>query len=215
MVEGTTLGNKNPEDIRQEIEGTRASLDEKIHSLESNVQDAVQAAKEKLSPMHYVESNPWACFGAAVGVGFLLGQLTTGSSSSYNRDFSTTSLRGFRPETLGSFGASKSNGNGNSGASAAPGAAAGAFSGLASTGMVMAASKFFDKEIRDLRNYAIGQAMGVVKELAKGAVSPELSPRIGEVLDRATRALGATPAPANSTGTAHTTNTGNTNPATA
>lgn len=195
MVEGTTLGNKNPEDIRQEIEGTRAALDEKIHSLESNVQDAVQAAKEKLSPMHYVEANPWACFGAAVGVGFLLGQLTTGSSSHHSH-FPTTNLRGFRPESLGNtFGAAKANGNGN-GNGAAPAAAAGAMSGLASTGMMMAASKFFDKEIRDLRNYAISQAMGVVRDLAKGAVSPELSPRIGEVLDRATRALGANPAPA-------------------
>src|SRR5687767_8849026 len=79
MVEGTTVG-KNPEEIRQEIEGTRASLDEKIHNLESNVHDAVHAAKEKLSPSHYVEANPWACFGAAVGVGFLLGQLTVGAS---------------------------------------------------------------------------------------------------------------------------------------
>lgn len=189
MAEGTTVG-KNPEEIRQQIDGARAALDEKLQTVESNVKETVQAAKEKLSPAHYVESNPWACFGAAVGVGFLLGQLTVGSSHSRsNHSGFSARFRG-----LGSLGENSVHSNGTNGNGHTNGAGGGALAGIASSGLMMAATKFFDKEIRDLRNYAIGQAMSVAREVVKGAVSPDMAPRVGEVFDRATRYMGAKPA---------------------
>lgn len=185
MAEGTTVG-KNPEEIRQEIEGARASLDEKLHGLEANVKETMHNAKQKLSPSHYVQTNPWACFGAAVGVGFLLGQLTVGSSHSHSPShgsgFSGFSGRGLRG--LSGLGDNHQN-------TAANGAGSGALAGIASSGLLMAATKFFDKEIRDLRNYAIREAMNVAKEVVKGAVSPQMAPRVNEVFDRAARYMGA------------------------
>lgn len=190
MAEGTTVG-KNPEEIRQQIDGARAALDEKLQTVESNVKETVEAAKQKLSPAHYVESNPWACFGAAVGIGFLVGQLTVGSSHS-RPSVPEMSGRGFRGLSSLAENNVSTNGNSNGHSSSHGG---GALAGIASSGLMMAATKFFDKEIRDLRNYAIGQAMSVAKEVVKGAVSPDLAPRVGEVFDRASRYMGATPAP--------------------
>lgn len=174
MAEGTAVNN--PDEIRQNIEETRASLDQKLHALENNVQNQVQNVKEnvqstvanvkeKLTPGHYIETHPWACFGAAVGVGFLLGQVANSAADH------SPSFRRFKND---------------SGASS-----------LANAGLMLAATKFFDKEIQDLKGYAITQGMGMARELLKGSVSPELAPKLGDVFDRATRYLGGNPASIN------------------
>mgnify|MGYP001016395411 CR=1 FL=1 len=153
MAENTYVDEKSPEEIRDNIQETRESLNDKIEHLESNVHDAVEAAKEKLSPSHYINSYPWACLAASIGVGFVVGQMK------YRDD-----------RTPGNDG---------------PGMVTNMASGLASSGLMMATTKFFGQEIRDLRNYAIAQALGVAKQLATGMTSPDLSPRVGRVFDRA------------------------------
>jgi len=54
--------------IRQDIESTRAALDQKIDSLESK-------ARQTFDVRHQVSERPWMALGAAVAAGFVLGSL--------------------------------------------------------------------------------------------------------------------------------------------
>jgi len=57
--------------IRQNIESTRASLDEKLDSLENK-------ARETFDLKHQVSERPWMALGAAVAAGFVLGSMGGG-----------------------------------------------------------------------------------------------------------------------------------------
>jgi hypothetical protein len=54
--------------IRQDIESTRAALDEKLDTLESK-------AREAFDLKHQVAERPWMALGAAVAAGYVLGSL--------------------------------------------------------------------------------------------------------------------------------------------
>jgi hypothetical protein len=60
--------------IRQDIESTRAALDEKLDSLETK-------ARQAFDLNHQVAERPWMTLGAAVAAGFVLGSLTGGNES--------------------------------------------------------------------------------------------------------------------------------------
>ena len=64
-------------------------------------------------------------------------------------------------------------------------------SGLLKASAVLGASQFFQNEIRDLKSYAVRQAIGVVKDAAVGAVSPGLAPKVSQAIERATQGLAA------------------------
>ena len=57
--------------IRQDIESTRAALDEKLDTLESK-------AREAFDLKHQVAERPWMALGAAVAAGYVLGSLGGG-----------------------------------------------------------------------------------------------------------------------------------------
>jgi hypothetical protein len=57
--------------IRQDIESTRAALDEKLDTLESK-------ARETFDLKHQVAERPWMALGAAVAAGYVLGTLGGG-----------------------------------------------------------------------------------------------------------------------------------------
>lgn len=63
--------------IRQDIESTRASLDEKLDTLETK-------ARQTFDLNHQVSERPWLMLGAAVAAGYVLGSLG-GSSDSEQR----------------------------------------------------------------------------------------------------------------------------------
>jgi hypothetical protein len=58
--------------IRQNIESTRAALDEKLDTLETK-------ARETFDLRHQVAERPWMALGAAVAAGFVLGSMGGGS----------------------------------------------------------------------------------------------------------------------------------------
>lgn len=62
----------NKSEIRREIEATRASMAEKIQTLEARVVGAVEEAKRSISPSYQTRRRPWLMMGLAVGVGYLL-----------------------------------------------------------------------------------------------------------------------------------------------
>lgn len=63
--------DQRSDDIRQDIESTRASLDEKLDSLEVK-------ARQAFDIKHQVSEKPWMMFGAAMAAGFALGSLGGG-----------------------------------------------------------------------------------------------------------------------------------------
>jgi hypothetical protein len=60
--------------IREDIESTRASLDEKLDSLETK-------ARQAFDLNHQVAERPWMALGAAVAAGYVLGSLTGGDDN--------------------------------------------------------------------------------------------------------------------------------------
>ena len=63
--------DQRSDDIRQDIESTRAALDEKLDTLESK-------ARETFDLKHQVAERPWMALGAAVAAGYVLGTLGGG-----------------------------------------------------------------------------------------------------------------------------------------
>jgi len=60
--------DQRSDDIRQDIESTRASLDEKLDTLETR-------ARQTFDLKHQVDERPWMMLGAAVAAGYVLGSL--------------------------------------------------------------------------------------------------------------------------------------------
>ncbi len=71
--------DKGSDDIRQDIESTRASLDTKLSMLENRAQDAVEKTKEAFDVRTQVEQRPWAMLGLSVLAGYVLGSLGSDS----------------------------------------------------------------------------------------------------------------------------------------
>jgi len=67
--------DQRSDDIRQDIESTRASLDRKLDTLETK-------ARQTFDLKHQVEERPWMMLGAAVATGYVLGSMGGSSDSS-------------------------------------------------------------------------------------------------------------------------------------
>lgn len=83
--------DKRSDDIRQDIEQTRASLDEKIDMLENKATevvdhvkttatDTIDTVKQTFDVKKQVSDRPWIALGAALAAGYILGNLGNGSS---------------------------------------------------------------------------------------------------------------------------------------
>jgi hypothetical protein len=58
-------------EIRREIEVTRAAMAEKIETLEARVGDVIQEAKRSVDPKYQTQKRPWLMVGLAVATGYL------------------------------------------------------------------------------------------------------------------------------------------------
>jgi hypothetical protein len=67
--------DKRSDDIRQDIEYTRASLDEKIDMLQSKANETIDQAKQAFDLKYQVGERPWVALGAAIAAGYVLGSL--------------------------------------------------------------------------------------------------------------------------------------------
>jgi hypothetical protein len=81
---------QGPPDVRQDIENTRAAMTEKLEMLEERARETVEGAKSAVQhtvDVHYqVDQHPWKMVGASVLVGYLLGRVTSGGSTSSRID---------------------------------------------------------------------------------------------------------------------------------
>jgi Protein of unknown function (DUF3618) len=58
-------------EIRREIEATRAAMAEKIETLEARVGDVIHEAKRSVDPKYQTQKRPWLMVGLAVATGYL------------------------------------------------------------------------------------------------------------------------------------------------
>jgi hypothetical protein len=99
--------DQRSDDIRQDIESTRASLDDKLDTLETK-------ARQAFDLKHQVAERPWMAVGAAVAAGFVLGNLGSGepeqrwhgqpyTTTDYNQHAGTS-----QPHYSGGYGSASS-----------------------------------------------------------------------------------------------------------
>ena len=69
-------------EIRREIEATRAAMADKIETLEARVGGAIQGAKRSVNPKYQTQKRPLVMAGIAVAVGYLLEGVLFGKPSS-------------------------------------------------------------------------------------------------------------------------------------
>jgi len=205
--------HKPPEEIRRDLEQTRASLAHNLETLSSEMREAVQEAKssvgetilearKSVSLSHHVEQYPWSFVAGSVCLGYLVGH------SMFSHDKVDVEAEHFGSPMVASK--SKVAATYDYARDYAKQEATDSrvtphvdklwrnsipvMSGLG--GMLYNA---FHDEIAEARKLAIGTAASVVRELAKEMVPKNLAPRAGEVIDRLTRALGGSPVPIAST----------------
>ena len=67
-------------EIRREIEATRAAMAEKIETREARVGDVIQGAKRSVDPKYQTERRPWLMVGLAVATGYFFEGLIFGKA---------------------------------------------------------------------------------------------------------------------------------------
>jgi hypothetical protein len=72
-------------DIRREIEVTRAAMAEKIETLEARVGGVIQEAKRSVDPKYQTQKRPWLMVGLAVATGYLFEGIIFGKAEPRGR----------------------------------------------------------------------------------------------------------------------------------
>jgi ElaB/YqjD/DUF883 family membrane-anchored ribosome-binding protein len=207
-----------PEMIRQQIDQTRSSLTEKLETLEHQVRDTVTSAKSTVDETiqnvkstmhetvesvkrafdlkHQVEQHPWAMFGGSVVAGYLLGTFLPKQLSARADGHLAVGLGRDGPARAAAM-APRSEVEqpvGDNFATAPTQSATAARPSLLSRFVHQ-----FDDEIEEVKEIAIGAAMGVLHDLIKDAL-PQYRSEIGRLIDSATVKLGGKPLARTSSG---------------
>jgi len=177
--------------IRQQMEGTRTALSEKLGKLETqltdkvqqtgvtvaetveSVSDTVENVKETVEQTveavahtfdleWHAKNHPWALLGGAVFVGFLGARMLGRSERSRRRDYDRPP-----PQRPTPVAPAASNGHGPLG--------------------------HLERESSDLKKVGIGMAMGVLREVVARAVPAALGPPIAAAVNGLTVRLGGHP----------------------
>jgi len=161
------------------VQETVSSTVESVKSTVDAVSDTVSTAAGKLDPRQYVESNPWAAVGAAVGVGFLGGLLVGGSSSSSSSHAAQQPRWTPAPPPPPSPAPPAS--------SASPGGSSGLLD--AAKGLLSSNGPFGDA-ISKIEGLAVGTLMGYLREMVSTSAPEMWKKDLAGVLDNITTKLG-------------------------
>jgi len=196
---------KEPEVICQQMEETRASLADKLETLEQQVVETVrgatcavtetvetvkEAVQETVSTVqdsvsnafdlnHHVESHPWAMFAGSVAVGFIAGKMlpsSNGSSTFYSNDGQPITMTRKAQRFM-----PESEGDGERKPYSPRSREEKSWFGLGDT---------FQSEINKLKGLAVGTMLGLVRDFVSQSAPEQLRPRLQEVMDSITTKLG-------------------------
>lgn len=201
--------------IRHQMEETRASLSEKIETLENQVVGTVQGATAAVSETvesvkeavqetvstvqesvqntldigHHVDRHPWAMMGGSVALGYLAGCLLGRATSDQARGTQLVSRGDF--SNVDWPAADEANGRPSHRSSNGA-------NGKTVAPEVKAPEKnvlleTFGPEIQKLKGLALGTLLGVVRDLVSEAAPEQLRPQLADVVDSITVKLGGDP----------------------
>lgn len=204
----TNLEGQEPDEIRRKIEQTKASLSEKIDTLQHEVQDTVSEArtsvehtfadvKRAFSLKHQIESHPLPFFGGSIILGLILGKLISPEQRSIDRSWSEPAYSGsvVKPNfqnTAFQSGGSNFQSAGSDEELSTNGAFTDRVKGKTKN-LVKDVLGDFEDELQELKSLAIGALIGTFKEAVTHAVPPAISGKVGQVIDSATTKLGGKP----------------------
>ncbi|HLW66203.1 MAG TPA: hypothetical protein VKS79_12900 [Gemmataceae bacterium] len=189
----------SPEVIRQHMEETRASLAEKLETLEEqvvgtvhdarqSVADTVQSVRDAFDLKLQVQRHPWPVMGGAVAVGFVAGSLIEGIRPVSRPPAAPADLRPHHWPSM-SNGSAVPHPMGEELRSApAPQPEANGKSDW-----LHSLAQQFAPEISKLKGLAVGAAMGVLREMLATSVPPPLQPQVTDVFNNITTKLGGEP----------------------
>jgi ElaB/YqjD/DUF883 family membrane-anchored ribosome-binding protein len=172
-VKGTT------ETVAETVETVKEAVEGTVNTVKETVESTVETVKETFDVNRQVERHPWMMFGGAVLLGFVGGRLlarsgyslTGGHEAPYAPTYAPTFAPTYRePEPP------------------APPSPTPAGPGLG--GRVFDALK---PALGKLGGLAIGATAGLVGQMVRDAAPEELRPKLNEVIDDITTALGWTP----------------------
>jgi ElaB/YqjD/DUF883 family membrane-anchored ribosome-binding protein len=197
------LTEQTSDEMRQEIDGTRSAMADKLEALEDRVMDTVESARETVQDSiqtakdtvatvkrtfdvkHQVQQHPWAmvggCFLAGLALGHLLPRGRQRSREAPERVAGKATALAGNPLVPGEQPAT--NGVAAAGPPARFAAAPASRPG------------FFDRfheEIDQAQGMAIGYVMGLIRDSIKDAV-PQLASQIEDVMNNVTTKLGSKP----------------------
>lgn len=205
----STEMEKDPHEIRQDIDETRSSLTEKLETLENQVLGTVQEAKETVQDtienvketvqetvqtvkrtfdVHYqVDRHPWGMMGGSFLTGFLIGAVTAPRHHGHRAAGGAGSATFFRA----------SGGHAGNGSMSRPEpvtlAPASQAEPSGGPGFLSGLMQQFGPEIHQVKELAIGAALGLVRDFLKGAVPPTLAGHVEQIIDNATTKMGGRP----------------------
>jgi ElaB/YqjD/DUF883 family membrane-anchored ribosome-binding protein len=84
--------NQNLSDIQRRREQLKAELAQVESDLEGNIDDIKTGIQQKTDPRHWIRKNPGTSLAIAIGIGFLIGSVGRGRSTSGNGNQSSNSL---------------------------------------------------------------------------------------------------------------------------
>ena len=170
----------SPDAIRAQIEQTKSRLFERLAQIEIELKGEVDDAKgfvqktiadvrESLNVRHQIESHPLPFVGGSVAIGFALGRAIFNSAREHlqeseerlhagSRMAEQIDRKKFRSSALKSSGGAHS-----------------VFKKL---------NENFGDEIQQAKRLAVGAIIGAVGNVAKNSMSPTLSKKVGEVIER-------------------------------
>jgi len=165
-------------DWATEIEHTRARLDDKLGTLGYETRESfghlssawsksIDNIKEKLTLRYQTEQHPWPMVGASVATGAVIGSMLRTINASPPISTLEEPARPI-PATLPADTKSRLHSLRN------------------------ALADEFGGELKQLRAFAIGAVIGILRDFAKQSLSPKAEPKFTDVVDRTTRVLGGT-----------------------
>jgi hypothetical protein len=167
-VRGTT------ESVAETVETVKEAVQETVHTVKGTVENTVETVKETFDVRRQVERRPWMMFGGAVLLGFVGGRVLARSRTPLTGGngfpYSSYSPPPREPE-VASYQAPTP---------AEPGLGGRVFESL-------------KPALTKLGGLAIGATAGLVGEMVRDSAPEPLRPKLNEVIDDITVALGGTP----------------------
>jgi hypothetical protein len=202
-----------PELIREQMEQTRASLTEKLETLEHQVVDTVHDAttavadtvetvkeavqgtvetvKDTFDVRVQVERHPWAMMGASVALGYLGGRLLRVSASDHYRQWRSVPAAPDEPPWPSRHNDGhphRLQGPESSNKKLMPEEPLGS-----NPGWLRQMAALFQPEIAKLRGLAVGAVLSMARDMITDSAPEQLKPQLAEVVDSITVKLGGEP----------------------